>query len=752
MNRGQIALQCDWLGCGRPIAAMVIGMTLMTPAVAADSSDAGADKWAPWFEVGGFYNSRDDDGRGSFGTSRGETSVFVPITGGPRSLLFGQATAKFFQDDAREGNIAVGYRRMSTSRFNFGAWLGADVRYTEIGNRFWQMSGGFEALSHNFDARLNWYGPTTSPQAGAAGFTALQFTGTQLFMVGSEEVALKGVDGEVGVRLPLEYASLDPRLFELRAYAGGYYFDDKDSISPVKGVKGRIELRLNDVIAAVPGSRLTAEYEVSHDDVRDTRHEVGLRVRIPLSGRGRRPATALAALSGQERRMLDGIERDTDIVTTRSKEENVSDNLTGVNFDRVAVVGDGGSVTATSAAAGANSLLIVNGTVSGAQTLQGNQTLQSGDSTILVRGRRSGIVLPFTAPGAAGRLTAPGTDNDNLTLLGSNTHLSGLTVVGDGPAGVGDGVDVGSNKSNVFIVGLFVRDTGGDGIDIDDNNQVTINDLRTRETDESGIDANDGNQLTINDGSVINAGSDGVQIDDDNRVTITGLTITNASRDGIAMDENNVVSITGATISNPGVDGVFFVNGNTVNISNSTISNPGDDGLFFVNGNTVTLRNVTINGPGDDGIELREDNSLTVIDSTIAGTDYGLFVNGSNGVITITGTTFSAIEEDAILIAFGTTNTRLDVINATFTGIGSDVFFVDAPATILISGTRFAGTIGSDVFDFEDAVVIATGSTGNINNATIGDRLCEADGFGSFTGSIIFVDGTTLQDNVAPCD
>ncbi|MEM7749679.1 MAG: hypothetical protein AAF346_15605, partial [Pseudomonadota bacterium] len=28
----------------------------------------------PWFEIGGYHNSRDDDATGSFGTSRGETT------------------------------------------------------------------------------------------------------------------------------------------------------------------------------------------------------------------------------------------------------------------------------------------------------------------------------------------------------------------------------------------------------------------------------------------------------------------------------------------------------------------------------------------------------------------------------------------------------------------------------------------------------------------------------------------------------
>ncbi|MEM8974228.1 MAG: inverse autotransporter beta domain-containing protein, partial [Pseudomonadota bacterium] len=117
----------------------------------------------PWFEIGGYHNSRDDDATGSFGTSRGETTIFAPISGSQRMLLFGQVTAKFFDDSATEGNVALGYRSMMPSGFNLGAWLGADIRRTEIDNTFLQLSGGFEALSKNIDVRINWYGPITEP-------------------------------------------------------------------------------------------------------------------------------------------------------------------------------------------------------------------------------------------------------------------------------------------------------------------------------------------------------------------------------------------------------------------------------------------------------------------------------------------------------------------------------------------------------------------------------------------------------------
>ncbi|MEM9360969.1 MAG: inverse autotransporter beta domain-containing protein, partial [Pseudomonadota bacterium] len=219
--------------------AMLVSCAAATDASASQPSHK-PSTWHPWFEIGGYHNSRDDDSTGTTGTNRGETTVFAPIRGSERTLLFGQLTAKFFDDSAKEGNLAVGYRQMMPSGFNIGAWIGGDVRRTDIDNTFWQLSGGFEALSKNVDLRLNWYGPVTAPQAGVAGFAQVQLQGDQIFINGMEEVGLKGIDGEVGLRLPTEYLKLDPNLFELRAYGGGYHFYSDDAEDNVTGVKGRL--------------------------------------------------------------------------------------------------------------------------------------------------------------------------------------------------------------------------------------------------------------------------------------------------------------------------------------------------------------------------------------------------------------------------------------------------------------------------------------------------------------------------------
>lgn len=688
--------------CAAPLVAVALACVLQ--ALPTPSFAEGSHAWHPWFEIGGYYNSRDDDGRGSFGTSRGETTLFAPITGSEQDLVFSQLTAKFFEDDAREGNLAIGYRRMISSSFILGGWLGADVRHTEIGNTFWQMSGGLELLSKNIDARFNWYGPVTDPKATSADIAEARIDGNQIYIVGSEEIGLKGVDGEIGFRLPTEFAGLDENLFELRAYGGGFYFDDSEALDEIAGVKARLELRINDVIEQLPGSRLTAEYEISHDDVRDTRHEVGLRLRIPLfGGSGTAPTGTKTAL---QRRMLDAVERDTDIITTISGPEAVEDALTGVDLQRVAYASPGRDLTATSAAAGANSLIVLNGTVVGGQSIARNRTLVGGGTTFSVRGLQSGFVVPVTAPGRAGRLTSPAVDVDNLLLYGSNIHVAGLRIIGSGPAGFGDGVDVQSGNRNIFLTDLSISDTGGDGVDIDDGNRVTLSNLNIFRTDESGVDLNNFNHVSISDVSIRASGSDGIQINDGNVVSITGATIRNAFGDGIQIDD----------------------------------------------GNDVTVSNSFVRGTFDDGIEVDNGNRLRVVNSTFSRTFFGVFAGGDGNRITLSKSTFSNLFLVGLL-NFGDDN-RFLIDSSLFQNIGSDVFaFAQfGNATLQVRDTTIAGNIGFDVFYFNfGATNVLAGSTGNVNSANINGFLCTAFP-GSFTGSISFIDGTTLVDDVAPCN
>ena len=450
----------------------LFGLAALAP-VSAVAQDLASPKWTPWVEFGGVYGSND--------TSRGEAVLWVPLAQGQTSVLFGEARGKLFENDMREGNFALGYRQMQASGWNIGVWGGYDIRRSEFGNTFRQLAGGIEALSDRWDFRANAYLPLNDSEnvftaTALASNSVVELSGNQIGMVTTvtsttttmEELALWGFDAEIGAKIFSTPLDLSGPHHELRLYAGAYHFDHSDLPSSVTGPRVRAEWRMDDVIDQWAGSRLTLEAEYSHDQLRDDRVEVGARLRLPFGDNGTRVASR--SLTAQERRMADGLERDTDIVTdtnttssstTSTATEAVEDAVTGTALDQVVTIDNTSNIGTVSASAGANTLIIADGTAgafTGQQNIQSNQTVLGGGNGLAVRGRTSGQVAIFTAPGSTPTLFVPGTDH--VRVEGSNTHIAGLNV--DGLASNGSTLIVATGFSNVAISdSSFQGVTGG---------------------------------------------------------------------------------------------------------------------------------------------------------------------------------------------------------------------------------------------------------------------------------------------------
>ncbi len=172
---------------------------------------------------------------------------------------------------------------------------GFDIRTSENGNSFKQISGGLEALSANWDFRVNGYYPLED------------------WLDWIEPV------NEAGDRYD----------HEVRVFLGAYYFEHSLFSEPIWGPRLRTEWRINDFLDALPGSRLTLEAEAQYDDVRKDQFEIGLRLRIPLGA----PDNYSRSLSAQSARMMEALERDTDIVTrTSSTAGGTTTSVTSVNL------------------------------------------------------------------------------------------------------------------------------------------------------------------------------------------------------------------------------------------------------------------------------------------------------------------------------------------------------------------------------------------------------------------------------------
>ena len=141
-----------------------------------------------------------------------------------------------------------------------------------------------EALSDNLDVRLNGYLAISDPK-GSPGLASAVIEGGQVFLLGGQEVPLSGVDGEVGFRIPLDGLGIDAQRHALRAYAGGFFFDDKDAFEKVAGPKSRVEWRIHDILESIPGSLLALATEWRSDSVRGGNVEVGLMFKLFITER-----------------------------------------------------------------------------------------------------------------------------------------------------------------------------------------------------------------------------------------------------------------------------------------------------------------------------------------------------------------------------------------------------------------------------------------------------------------------------------
>lgn len=490
------------------VFAVCLGM-LTGPAIADAGLGAGATpNWEPWVEAGGTLSNRND---------RAEAVGFAPIAQDEDQLLFVEARGKLFEGGSEEGNFALGYREMRSDGWNLGVWGGYDIRSSENGNTFHQIAGGVEALSKDWDVRLNGYYPledqksvgtssSTSTSATVTTDPALSLVGSQLFFArggattttttttsAGFDLAAWGVDGEVGRRAPLEEwfdwvqpveEGVDLFDHEARIFLGGFYFDNSLFPDAIWGPRLRAEWRLNDVFGGLPGSRLTFEMEAQHDDVRKEQFEIGVRLRIPLGS----PNRSNRGRVSQSARMMEALERDTDIVTqTRSGStvtsvtsvdlpttlEPVKDANTNVDLDQVVFVDTPGTSQAQVTAAGGNSLIVLqgdNGTF-GQTILEADQSIVGGTQGILVEGRTTGVQDTYAAPGAAATIHVLA--EADAVRMANNTHITGLTISSDG-AQATDGINLAAGTTNVYIDNTSLQNLGGRGLEIGSNSQFTF--------------------------------------------------------------------------------------------------------------------------------------------------------------------------------------------------------------------------------------------------------------------------------------
>ncbi len=598
------------------LGALLAGVSM---AALCAQAQAEGDKWAPWIELGGAASTE---------RHRGEITIFAPLAQNRTTLLFADARGKLFEAGAVEGNFALGVRHMLPARVNVGAWASLDVRETEFNNRFSQFAAGFEALTENFDGRLNGYVPvdnkatsgtsTTSAGRISGGTIVLDTTTTTVI-----ERALYGFDAEVGARIPLDRMGWATDKHEAWVHAGGFHFDD----GPVQGLTGpmaRATYRINNIIPQVEGSRLSIRAEFKHDDVRDGQFEGVIRLRLPFGPNANK--SRYHRYSALEHRMVERIERDIDIISTSSSfSETFTEGALDPNgqlINTVLVVDSSGNLQTALTNAGSNSVVVVDGSGGNVDTGNGvtmvaNQTVLGGGASLPITGATSGASSSFTAPGSRPTIvnTTLGAGSNAVITTGTNGRVQGVTLVGNNNPGDlnNRGITSEIGTTGVVIEDVAIRDTGSDGILLRDNTTTTI-----RNTSIANV-------------------RDGLDVDDGAVVIVDNLSVNNARRAGIVFGETT--------------------GGSTITITNSSFSNilntvPAHVIQIVGPNNSVTLNNTTFGGTLDENvIDIQAGSTGTTLAGSGNTIEAGAAVTGVvcdangetfTGDVEISGTTYTS--------------------------------------------------------------------------------------------------------------
>lgn len=435
------------------LAAIVLGHsnTVAAQQIQADQFSA---RWGSWIGMGGELGG---------GRTVGDVNLFMPVWQNETTLGFVDLRSAFDHSSALQGSFGGGFRHMLTNGWNLGVHGYYERQRSNLGLYYNQASVGFEALGPWIDFRVNGYlpvggsrGEAYSSQLASSTTTgvvvqngsslSIQSTQTNIYdQIKTVERSMTGVDAEFGVKLPV---FPDELKLDLKAFAGAYHFS-APGVADITGPRLRLELTSKD-FAGRSGARLTGGV-AWQDDVRGDQWSASARLNIPLSGQ----AKDGRQLTEQEERMLDPIKRSVEIVTnsrsqTIGQTTNVTtrteDAINSWNNKRIASVNNiDASVGSTAvqsyldsqqlAAGNDGSVVVLNGALAAAQglTLNDNQTLLGGGTSLKIHGSVTGVELDYAATGTSGSVSGSGYyDPDNnyngLVHLGNNSVVGGLTI------------------------------------------------------------------------------------------------------------------------------------------------------------------------------------------------------------------------------------------------------------------------------------------------------------------------------------
>ena len=536
---------------------------------AGEATTHSLQKWSPQFEI---------EGKASNSGRRAVIpKIMVPIHQNENAMLFTDIRTRQENGSSDEYNLGLGYRQIIDRSVILGGFVQFDSLRSESHNTYKQATFGFEALSENFDARLNFYRP--EGDVNNVGATSVAFgSDSQILISGNQERALPGYDFEIGAKLPVDFA-------EIRAYAGYYNFDDHN-IDRISGPRGRLELTLNNQhldFLPVDGMEVSFGFEASDDDVRGEQRYGLFEIKIPFGPN----ASQNKSLYGIDRRMHEFIERDIDVVTN----EALKTEAATVNGRAAHIIDANENIDDYVGSGYENTTLILDGTagvfnsVGGTVNVANNQSVIGGATPLTFVGVETGRQVRASFGSAA-------TVNDSF-LVGDGATLQNFTIAGE--------VDI-SNTNDITISGMTIN-SAGDGVVYDNFAYVENANIQILDTDFNV------------DGTAIN------------------LDFNNTMLEGVLTFENLSIQADQAIfVGGPGT-GIGTINISSVNVTasdqdaivinksgmfNLNINNTSTVSTFGVGLNLGSTQVVTANGSGNN---FTGNVAACDISSTFFGTD-----------------------------------------------------------------------------------------------------------------------------------
>ena len=499
---------------------------------------------------------------GKPGTERslGQPDLFLPLLQDKNDMTFFnlRGQLQFDNTDVHEYNIGLGHRHMF-QEWILGGYGYYDKRHTQFGNSYNQFTGGLELMSVDWAFRANGYLPENQTETILSGANVSVIRpGDQINVQIDgivQEKALPGVDGEVGYLLPIQWKAYTAVFDETRVYAGGYHFFGENQFESVTGPRGRVEWRAYDLPVLGLGSRFMMGVEAQWDEPRGSQAFGLASLRIPFdvfSDKSKRKA-----LKGLDRRMLQPVIRDVDVVTS---EHNVPAEI-------VPALNQAGQAYTKAVEVDLTGLTETEKRAKVKEALEKNQ-----DEIVHIVPTDNGKMIPLKTP---------------LTLYSGQTlsGKSGTVRYESGWLGAGS---VGHGIAGA-IAGFL---PSGDSFDGD--RMIAMQ----PDTELNGLTL-DANKV-VDEVLRIDTSADGDR-DTPGARYVANSTIMNANRDGIharGMDDTEISDVTvyvsNSTIHNSGGDGAFVGDGASLTITDSTLSE-NYYGLYSRLG-TIIADRITITG------------------------------------------------------------------------------------------------------------------------------------------------------------